>query len=137
MRPFGVGGDHKGLQAIGRVVGDLDGLGLAPIADHRQDRWEFERRGEAMEIDVQGALTLDEVTLMHEAVRAGVGLSYLSDWTVSADVAAGRLIQVLDDWTPAYLGLCLDYPGPRHVPAGLRAFMDLFRKTTAGSGLGF
>jgi DNA-binding transcriptional LysR family regulator len=100
-------------------------------------RWEFERRGEAMEIDVPGELSLDEMTLMHEAVRAGVGLSYLSEWTVKADLASGRLVQVLDDWTPAYPGLCLYYPGRRHVPAGLRAFIDLIRRTAAGSGLGF
>lgn len=97
-------------------------------------RWEFERRGEQLEIDVQGALTLDEMTLMLEAARAGVGLGYLSEWTVAADIAAGRLVQVLDEWTPAYPGLCLYYPGRRHVPAGLRAFIDLIRKTPlAGS----
>jgi len=92
-------------------------------------RWEFERRGETLEIDVPGALALDEMTLMLEAVRAGVGLSYLSGWHVAADVEAGRLIQVLDDWTPSYPGLCLYYPGRRHVPAGLRAFIDLIRAT--------
>lgn len=100
-------------------------------------RWEFERHGEVMEIDVPGALRLDETTLMLEAVRAGVGLSYLSEWSVKADVASGRLVQVLDDWTPAYPGLCLYYPGRRHVPAGLRAFIDLIRKTATGSGFGF
>jgi DNA-binding transcriptional LysR family regulator len=100
-------------------------------------RWEFERHGEAMEIVVPGALRLDETTLMLEAVRAGVGLSYLSEWSVKADVASGRLVQVLDDWTPAYPGLCLYYPGRRHVPAGLRAFIDLIRKTAPGSGFGF
>ena len=99
-------------------------------------RWEFERRGEAMEIDVPGVLSLDEMTLMLEATRAGVGLAYLSEWTVKADVASGRLVQVLDDWTPAYTGLCLYYPGRRHVPAGLRAFIDLIRRTAAGSGPG-
>jgi DNA-binding transcriptional LysR family regulator len=91
-------------------------------------RWEFERRGEEVEVDVKGALTLDETGLMLEAVRAGVGLGYLSEWAVRDDLAAGRLIQVLDDWTPAYPGLCLYYPGRRHVPAGLRAFIDMVRK---------
>jgi DNA-binding transcriptional LysR family regulator len=90
-------------------------------------RWEFERRGEQVEVDVKGALTLDESGLMIEAVRAGAGVGYLSEWSVGEDLAAGRLIQALDDWTPAYPGLCLYYPGRRHVPAGLRAFIDLIR----------
>jgi DNA-binding transcriptional LysR family regulator len=101
----------------------------ARMASGQIYRWEFERRGEAMEVDVQGALTLDETTLMLEAAQAGAGLSYLSEWTVAAGLAAGRLVQVLDDWTPAYPGLCLYYPGRRHVPAGLRAFIDLIRRT--------
>jgi len=91
--------------------------------------WEFERRGEQMQIDVPGALALDEMTLLLEAVRAGVGIGYLSEWHVADDVEAGRLIQVLDDWTPAYPGLALYYPGRRHVPAGLRAFIGLIRET--------
>ncbi len=91
-------------------------------------RWEFEKRGETAEIDVKGALTLDERGLMAEAVRAGVGVGYLSEWLVAEDVAAGRLVQALDDWTPSYPGLHLYYPGRRHVPAGLRAFIEMVRQ---------
>jgi len=91
-------------------------------------RWEFERRGETVEIDVKGALTLDERGLMAEAVLAGMGVGYLSEWLVAEDVAAGRLVQALDDWTPSYPGLCLYYPGRRRVPAGLRAFVEMVRR---------
>ena len=91
-------------------------------------RWEFERRGETVEIDVKGALTLDERGLMAEAVLAGMGVGYLSEWLVAEDVAAGRLVQALDDWTPSYPGLCLYYPGRRHVPASLRAFVEMVRR---------
>ena len=91
-------------------------------------RWEFERHGEAMAIDVDGPLTLDESTLMLEAVRAGAGLAYLTEWNVAADLAAGRLIRVLDDWCPSFPGICLYYPGRRHLPAGLRALVDLIRE---------
>jgi DNA-binding transcriptional LysR family regulator len=91
-------------------------------------RWEFEKHGEAMEVDVPGVLTLDEMGLMHEAALAGAGLLLITEQTVAADLAAGRLIQVLDDWTPAFPGLSLYYPGRRHAPAKLRAFIDLVRE---------
>ena len=68
------------------------------------------------------------MSLMHEAVLAGVGLLLIAEQTVADDLAAGRLIQVLDDWTPAYPGLSLYYPGRRHAPAKLRAFIDLVRE---------
>jgi DNA-binding transcriptional LysR family regulator len=65
---------------------------------------------------------------MYEAALAGAGLLLVTEHTVAADLAAGRLIQVLGDWTPAYPGLSLYYPGRRHAPAKLRAFIDLVRE---------
>jgi DNA-binding transcriptional LysR family regulator len=91
--------------------------------------WEFERRGETLSVDVRGPLILDEAALMLDAARAGVGLVYLSEWNVAADLADGSLERVLEGWTPPFCGLCLYYPGRRHVPAGLRALVDLIRET--------
>ena len=91
-------------------------------------RWEFERRGETLALDVPGALTLDESGLMAQAALQGAGLAYIGEATVAEDIADGRLIQVLDDWTPPYPGLSLYYPGRRHAPAKLTAFIELVRE---------
>jgi DNA-binding transcriptional LysR family regulator len=91
-------------------------------------QWEFERHGETVRIDCDGGLTLDEPGLMLAAARAGLGLTYLTEWRVKADLEAGTLVRVLEDWTPPLDGLCLYYPGRRHVPAGLRALTDMIRK---------
>jgi hypothetical protein len=40
-------------------------------------RWEFERHGEAMRIDVRGSLTLDEPDMMAQSSSAGIGLVYV------------------------------------------------------------
>jgi DNA-binding transcriptional LysR family regulator len=91
-------------------------------------RWEFERHGEAVAIDGEGPLILDEPNLMLAAARAGFGLAYLSEWNVAADLAGGALVRVLEEWTPPFPGLSLYYPGRQHVPAGLRAMIDLIRE---------
>jgi DNA-binding transcriptional LysR family regulator len=92
-------------------------------------RWEFKRGDEVHNIDVTGPLTLDEPTLIREAVHRGAGLAHLSEWSVETDIAAGKLIRVLKEWTPVLPGLCLYYPGRRHVPASLRAFISVIRET--------
>lgn len=92
------------------------------------DYWEFEKRDRTQRINVEGALTLDEPALMLAAARAGLGLAYLTEWNVRADLEAGSLVRVLEDWTPPLDGLCLYFPGRRHVPAGLRALIELIRE---------
>ncbi|NMO19746.1 LysR family transcriptional regulator [Pyxidicoccus fallax] len=94
-------------------------------------RWEFEKRGEEVAVDVKGSLTLDHDELRLQAALKGVGLAYLSEWAVAPYVASGKLIRVLEDWTPAWPGLRLYYPGHRHVPAGLRAFVGVIRELRA------
>jgi DNA-binding transcriptional LysR family regulator len=97
-------------------------------------RWEFEQRSEAVTIDVPGALTLDEPSLIHEAALAGAGLAYMWEPSVAADIASGCLVPVLEEWLPSSPGLCLYYPGRRNVPAGLRAFIELIRELEPQTG---
>ncbi len=108
----------------------------ARMASGRIYHWEFSRRGESVEIDVPGRLILDESGLMLEAALCGAGLAYLSDHAVQEHVATGRLVQVLDDWTPPYDGLCLYFSGRRHVPAKLRALIELVRELRIEGGGG-
>lgn len=91
-------------------------------------RWQLGKRAQETAIDVQGPLTLDRDPLMIDAALAGAGLAYVSEWEVEAHLAAGRLVRVLEDWTPRYPGFCLYYPGHRLVPAGLRAFVQLLQE---------
>jgi len=102
----------------------------ARLASGRRYHWEFELHGESISIDVPGTLTLDESGLMLQAALAGAGLIYLPEPTVAADVAAGRLVTVLDEWAPTYPGHCLYFAGRRHIPARLRALIALVRAQT-------
>ncbi len=90
-------------------------------------RWEFARHGLEIALDVPGALTLDHPGLMAEAAAAGLGIAYLAERWVAPLIANFALAPVLEDWCPPIPGLFLYYPGHRHVPAALRAFIDLLK----------
>jgi DNA-binding transcriptional LysR family regulator len=88
-------------------------------------RWELARGRKRTSIEVTGPLTLNAPTLIRKAALEGVGLAYLAEWLVADDIAAGRLVRVLDDWMPPASELALYYPGRRHMPAALRALVEL------------
>lgn len=91
-------------------------------------RWEFEKHGQAMTLEVSGNLTLDSLEIMADAAVRGMGIAYLPENTVARYVRDGRLVAVLEDWCPRVPGLFLYYPGHRHVPSGLRAFIEVVRE---------
>ncbi|WP_295133251.1 LysR family transcriptional regulator [uncultured Reyranella sp.] len=88
-------------------------------------RWQFEKNGRPVQIDVQGPITLDEASLSRIAVLHHVGIGYFMESDVLEDVEAGRLVRVLEDWTPLLAPLCLYYPGRRNHSAAFKALIDM------------
>jgi len=91
-------------------------------------RWHFEKKGQSVQIDVAGPITLDEASLTRIAVLEAVGIGYVMESDVRDDLDAGRLEMVLEDWTPPLAPLALYYPGRRHPSAAFKAFIDLARE---------
>lgn len=92
-------------------------------------RWEFERHGQEVSLDVPGALTLDHSGLMAQAAADGLGIAYVPESFARTLLDAGRVTTVLEDWCPWIPGLALYYPRNAHVPATLRAFIDVVKQT--------
>lgn len=95
-------------------------------------RWPFEKHGQTVQIDIQGAITLDEASLARTAVLASVGLALAMESDVRDDIEAGRLVRVLEDWTPTLSPLSLYYPSRRNPTAAFKAFIDFARRQGAG-----
>jgi DNA-binding transcriptional LysR family regulator len=91
-------------------------------------RWEFARHGQEIVVDTAGALTLDHLDLMAQAAVQGLGIAYMPDMVARPYLGRGELLSVLDDWCPAIPGLFLYYPGHRHVPLGLKAFVAVLEE---------
>ncbi|VXD07401.1 putative nucleic acid-binding regulator [Sphingomonas sp. T1] len=104
-----------------RLVG---GGGLLP--------WEFARDGREVRFRPGGQLIVNDEVLSAAAIRDGAGLGYMLEHDVAAEIADGRLIQVLDDWCPPFPGCHLYYPSRQVTPA-MRALIDALRWTDSGS----
>ncbi|OBQ62221.1 LysR family transcriptional regulator [Mesorhizobium loti] len=87
-------------------------------------RWEFERAGETLEVDVEGPLISNDTAMMLTGAEQGLGLAYLLDVEARERVEEGRLVRLLADWTPPFDGFYLYHPSARQMPKQLRAFID-------------
>ena len=80
--------------------------------------WEFEKGNRALNVHVEGQLVFNRVAQILNAALAGLGLGYVPEGLVQAQLAEGRLVRVLADWCPPYPGYHLYYASRRqHTPA--------------------
>lgn len=92
-------------------------------------RWEFEKGGEAVEVDVEGPLIANDTAMMLAAAEQGLGLAYVLDIEARVHVEAGRLVRLLREWTPPFGGFHLYHPSRRQMPRQLRAFIDFMSES--------
>ncbi|MGF7149629.1 DNA-binding transcriptional LysR family regulator [Sphingomonas zeicaulis] len=133
-RRFAVAASPAYFRAHAKPQVPPDLLGHACIPARRPNgalyRWHFEKDGQPVQIDVSGPITFDEASLSRAAVRDDVGIGFFMETDMRDDIAAGRLICVLEDWTPPLAPLCHYYPSRRNPSAAFRAFIDLAREAT-------
>lgn len=92
-------------------------------------RWEFERAGQTMTLDLNGSVILDDEELMVDAAINALGIAYVASPAAEPALQDGRLRRILPGWTPASEKIGVYYPGHRAVPPALRAFLDVVKAT--------
>lgn len=80
----------------------------------------------------EGPITLDEASQARIALTKGVGIGYFMEADVREDIAAGRLMRIVEDWTPPHVPLCLYCYNRRNSSAAFQAFIALARDFAAG-----
>lgn len=98
------------------------------LGDERVYRWEFDRDGEQLDIDVPGSITLDDSRSILPLLLGGAGLMYGPEPLLAPLVKAGTVRRVLQDWTSPGPGFHIYYSSHRQVPAGLRLLIELIRE---------
>jgi DNA-binding transcriptional LysR family regulator len=92
--------------------------------------WEFERNGEILKVDPTGPLLVrlgSAIDLAIDAAVTGLGIIHLFEEWLRPHLDTGALEPILQPWWQSFSGPFLYYPGRRHLPAPLRAFVDFIK----------
>jgi DNA-binding transcriptional LysR family regulator len=93
--------------------------------------WSFERGEERYQLDPAGPLLVKPALALDFTIRvaaAGGGVVHLFEEMLRPYIDRGALEVILEPWQVSFTGPFLYYPGRRHVPAPLRAFIDFIRE---------
>jgi DNA-binding transcriptional LysR family regulator len=97
--------------------------------------WDFEKNGKVLHTAVEGRLIVNDIELSIRAVRDGLGLAYLLYDYVAADLQAGRLVPLLEDWSPRLSGFFLYHSSRRQVTGPLQALITFLKAESVRRGV--
>lgn len=86
--------------------------------------WRLQNASGTRKVRIESRIECNEFPFMRAALAAGAGIGFLPSFFVRDDIAAGRLIRVLPDWSTPGGALYFVYPRARHVPKRVIAFRD-------------
>ncbi|WP_102958672.1 LysR family transcriptional regulator [Mangrovicella endophytica] len=88
--------------------------------------WTFRdpKTNETIPVAVSGQFTANSPVTVRAAAIAGLGLALSPTFVIRNDLAAGRLVTVLDEYMPSEAGIYAVFPHRRHLPARVRVFVD-------------
>ncbi|MFC7286868.1 LysR family transcriptional regulator [Herminiimonas glaciei] len=94
--------DYLGEHGVPTQPGELSGHNCL-LFDYATvtSTWNLTRDGKTEKVSVSGNLRANGSELLREAAIGGAGLLLMPTWLVGEDIAAGRLVPVLEEWSPA------------------------------------
>lgn len=89
--------------------------------------WEFEKDGRELNVRVEGQLVFNKTSQIVDAALAGYGFAYVMEDHLRDHFAAGRLVPVLEDWSPPFAGYHLYYPSRRQPHPAFKLLVEALR----------
>ena len=87
--------------------------------------WPFVREGREYSLSVRGAVEANNGETLGQLAAAGVGVTRVGAFSVADDVAAGRLVPLLEDFNPGDVeNIHAVFVGGANTPARVRVFVD-------------
>lgn len=89
--------------------------------------WEFEENGREIKIRVEGQLAFNNIYNSLQATLDGFGLAYIPEEIVRPYLANGKLVRVLQKFSPYWDGYYLYYPSRRQSSPAFVALVEALR----------
>ena len=89
--------------------------------------WDFERRGQSLNVRVDGQLVFNTSPSIVDAAVAGLGIASLPEEEFAPHLQEGRLVRVLEDWCPPFPGYYLYYPSRKQPSHAFSLVLDVLR----------
>jgi DNA-binding transcriptional LysR family regulator len=84
------------------------------------------RSGKAdLEFTLPSRCAANSIELVRQLTLGGLGVGFLPPMLTHGDLAAGRLVRLLPEWTTQSLSIYAVYPSRRHLAQKVRSFVDL------------
>jgi len=87
-------------------------------------KWEFDRSGERIPLEVSGTYTLNEMEAVSELARLGMGVAQLPGHEVVHHIRSGELEAVLTDMVSLERSIYICFPHRDHIAPRTRVFVD-------------
>jgi DNA-binding transcriptional LysR family regulator len=82
---------------------------------------------ELLYIKPSGPLDCSDGQVLHDWCLGGWGIAWRSTWEVEAEIAAGRLVAVLEDFAAPPNGIYMVFPQRKHMPLRVRLWIDYLK----------
>lgn len=105
-----------------------DCIGVRWAATGEPWAWELERGKRMWRVPVRGPVITNDLSLTRLLAVAGVGMLYVLESTIAAELADDRLRVVLEPYAPVVPGLFLYFPSRAQVSPALKAFVEVARE---------
>lgn len=119
------------------LPGDLNGLPSVYWGSaQREYQWElFGENGASAVIRHFPRMITDDLLALRHAVCAGVGIAHLPSVVVREDIAAGRLVNLIPDWSPRTGIVHAIFPSRRGLLPSVRTLIDFLGEEFAHSDM--
>jgi DNA-binding transcriptional LysR family regulator len=117
---------QHGVPATPAALADHDGLIYSLASD--ADTWTLTRGRRSERVRVRGRFHANNSLALRHALLDGLGIARTPRFVVSEDLAAGRLVPLLSEWSAGQYGIHAVTTVREHLPRKTREFVEFLRE---------